>query len=57
MTRASSTPSRQYVGDECLVAIDAPLIVNNQTGYRPAETMFNRDFQKFDAGALPGEYR
>ncbi len=43
----------QYVGDECVVAIDAPLIVNNQTGYRPAETMFNRDFQKFDAGAYP----
>jgi predicted RNase H-like nuclease len=42
-----------YVGDDCLVAIDAPLIVKNQSGYRAAETMFNRDFQKFDAGAYP----
>ena len=25
-----------YVGDECLVAIDAPLIVNNPTGHRAA---------------------
>jgi len=36
-----------------VVAIDAPLIVNTPTGYRPAETEFNRDFQKFDAGAYP----
>jgi predicted RNase H-like nuclease len=42
-----------YTGDDCLVAIDAPLIVNNPTGYRAAETAFNRDFQKFDAGAYP----
>jgi predicted RNase H-like nuclease len=27
--------------------------VNNQTGHRPAETAFNRDFGKFDAGARP----
>ncbi len=43
----------QYVGDDCIVAIDAPLIVTNQSGYRGAETTFNRDFQKFDAGAYP----
>jgi len=42
-----------FTGDDCLVAIDAPLIVNNPTGYRAAETAFNRDFQKFDAGAYP----
>ena len=42
-----------FTGDECLVAIDAPLIVSNSTGYRPAEMKFNRDFQKFDAGACP----
>jgi predicted RNase H-like nuclease len=42
-----------YVGDECLVAIDAPLVVENEAGYRPCETAFNRDFQKFDAGAYP----
>jgi len=42
-----------FTGDDCVVAIDAPLIVNNPTGYRAAETAFNRDFQKFDAGAYP----
>ncbi|MGX9788191.1 DUF429 domain-containing protein [Mycobacterium sp. MMS18-G62] len=42
-----------FTGGDCLVAIDAPLIVNNPTGYRPAETAYNRDFQKFDAGAYP----
>jgi predicted RNase H-like nuclease len=42
-----------YVGDDCLVAIDAPLIVKNEAGYRPCETTFNRDFQKLDAGAYP----
>lgn len=42
-----------YVGDDCLVAIDAPLIVNNESGYRLAETTYNRDFQRFDAGAYP----
>ena len=42
-----------FTGGDCLVAFDAPLIVNNPTGHRPAETAFNRDFQKFDAGARP----
>ncbi|MDG4665514.1 bifunctional ribonuclease/(p)ppGpp synthase [Mycobacterium sp. 236(2023)] len=42
-----------FTKDECLVAIDAPLIVKNETGHRPAETRFNRDFQRFEAGARP----
>jgi predicted RNase H-like nuclease len=42
-----------YVSDECLVAIDAPLIVNNPTGHRPCEAALNRDFERFDAGARP----
>lgn len=42
-----------YVADECLVAIDGPLIVPNETGARPCETALSRDFQKFDAGARP----
>jgi predicted RNase H-like nuclease len=42
-----------YVRDECLVAIDAPLIVNNPTGHRPCEAALNRDFQRFEAGARP----
>jgi predicted RNase H-like nuclease/ppGpp synthetase/RelA/SpoT-type nucleotidyltranferase len=42
-----------YVEDDCLVAIDAPLIVRNATGNRPAEAALNRDFSRFDAGAHP----
>ncbi|MCW2794352.1 MAG: pyrophosphokinae, partial [Nocardioides sp.] len=42
-----------YVEGDCLVAIDAPLIVRNPTGNRPAEAELNRDFARFDAGAHP----
>ena len=42
-----------YISDECLVAIDAPLIVKNATGHRPCEAALNGDFQKFEAGARP----
>ncbi len=42
-----------YVEDDCLVAIDAPLIVANATGNRPAEAALNKDFARFDAGAHP----
>ena len=42
-----------YAEDDCLVAIDAPLIVRNATGNRPAEAALNKDFAKFDAGAHP----
>jgi predicted RNase H-like nuclease len=42
-----------YIADECMVAIDAPLIVTNPTGHRPCEAALNRDFQKFEAGARP----
>ena len=42
-----------YLSDECLVAIDAPLIVNNPTGHRPCEAALNRDFRRFDAEARP----
>ncbi|OBG83191.1 GTP pyrophosphokinase [Mycobacterium sp. E802] len=42
-----------YVSGDCLVAIDAPLIVKNPTGHRPCERELNRDFQRFDAGARP----
>lgn len=43
----------RYISDDCLVAIDAPLIVKNPTGYRPCETALNYDFQRFEAGARP----
>ncbi len=42
-----------YVRDECVVAVDAPLIVTNPTGQRPAERQLNADFAKFQAGAHP----
>ncbi len=44
---------RPYVRDDCLVAFDAPLVVTNPTGQRPAEQAFNRDFRRFEAGAHP----
>ncbi len=42
-----------YVEGDCLVAIDAPLIVANAKGNRPAEAALNKDFARFDAGAHP----
>ncbi len=42
-----------YVEGDCLVAIDAPLIVTNPTGNRPAEAALNKDFARYDAGAHP----
>jgi len=42
-----------YVEGDCLVAVDAPLIVTNPTGNRPAEASLNADFARFDAGAHP----
>lgn len=42
-----------YVEQDCLVAIDAPIVVANATGNRPAEAALNKDFARFDAGAHP----
>lgn len=42
-----------YLGGDCLVAFDAPLIVANPAGQRPAEALLNRDFAPFHAGAHP----
>jgi predicted RNase H-like nuclease len=44
---------RPYVHGDCVVGFDAPLVVNNRTGQRPAETALNRDFRRFEAGAHP----
>lgn len=41
-----------YAGD-CLLAVDAPLVVTNPTGNRPCEAALNRDFRAFDAGTHP----
>lgn len=42
-----------YVSSECLVAIDAPLVVTNATGSRVAEQALSKDFRRFEAGAHP----
>jgi len=45
---------KQKVGEKpALVAIDAPLIVRNKTGTRPAEKMLNTLFRKYNACAYP----
>jgi predicted RNase H-like nuclease len=36
-----------------VVAFDAPLVVTNPSGNRPAEAALNRDFRRFDAGTHP----
>ncbi|HWJ82404.1 MAG TPA: DUF429 domain-containing protein [Nocardioides sp.] len=48
-----ATAVAPYVEERCLVAIDAPLIVTNATGSRPAEALLGKDFARFDAGAHP----
>lgn len=47
------TALRPYAEGPCVVAFDAPLVVTNATGSRPAERELNRDFARFDAGAHP----
>ncbi|WP_182525063.1 DUF429 domain-containing protein [Nocardioides dongkuii] len=42
-----------YVEGPCLVAIDAPLIVKNPTGSRPAEKALSKDFRRFEAATHP----
>ena len=42
-----------YVDGPCLVALDAPLIVRNATGSRPAEQALSKDFRAFEAGTHP----
>ncbi|SDC07777.1 Predicted nuclease (RNAse H fold) [Raineyella antarctica] len=48
-----ATALDRYVAGECCVGIDAPLIVPNASGNRPAEAALNRDFARFEAGAHP----
>jgi predicted RNase H-like nuclease/ppGpp synthetase/RelA/SpoT-type nucleotidyltranferase len=42
-----------YAEGPCLAAIDAPIVVTNATGSRPAEQQLSRDFRRFDAGTHP----
>ncbi|MEO7061934.1 MAG: DUF429 domain-containing protein, partial [Lapillicoccus sp.] len=51
--RAIIQALRPYVDGDVLVAVDAPLVVANATGNRPAEAALGRDFARFDAGAHP----
>ena len=45
---------RKNVGSaDALVAIDAPLVVPNKAGRRPADTLVSELFRKYDAGAYP----
>jgi predicted RNase H-like nuclease/ppGpp synthetase/RelA/SpoT-type nucleotidyltranferase len=44
---------KPFVADDCVVGIDAPLIVTNPKGNRPCEAALNKDFAKFQAGAHP----
>ena len=43
---------RTSTGD-CLAAIDAPIVVTNATGSRPAEQAAQQDFRRYDAGTHP----
>lgn len=42
-----------YVAGDCVVAIDAPLVVRNPGGNRACEAALNKDFRRYDAGAHP----
>lgn len=44
---------RPWTAGQCLVAIDAPLVVTNRVGSRPCEKALNADFRRYDAGAHP----
>jgi predicted RNase H-like nuclease/ppGpp synthetase/RelA/SpoT-type nucleotidyltranferase len=42
-----------YVDGPVLAGIDAPLVVTNATGSRPAEQALSRDFRRYEAGTHP----
>src|SRR6478609_3423536 len=42
-----------YVEGDCLAAIDAPIVVTNATGSRPAEQQLSKDFRPYDAATHP----
>ncbi|MDQ2758486.1 MAG: DUF429 domain-containing protein [Actinomycetota bacterium] len=44
---------RPFTGGDVVVGFDAPLVVTNPTGRRPAEAALGADFARFDAGAHP----
>ena len=48
---------KPFVADDCVVGIDAPLIVTNPTGNRPCEAALNRDFRDVPGGRPPVQHR
>lgn len=44
---------RETGNGNSVVAVDAPLVIRNRTGMRPAERELNRDFRRFHAGCHP----
>lgn len=44
---------RPFTKGPCVVGVDAPLVVGNATGNRPAEAALGVDFARFEAGAHP----
>jgi len=43
----------QVGSHDSVVAVDAPLVIRNRTGIRPAERELNADFRRFHAGCHP----
>lgn len=43
----------EWSGSRALLAVDAPLIVRNESGQRPCEAQLNADFRRHHAGAHP----
>jgi len=43
--------------DPALIAIDAPLVVPNETGTRPCDRELSRAFRRYEAGAHPANRR
>lgn len=42
-----------WLGPDCVAGIDAPLVVTNATGSRPAEQALSKDFRRYEAGTHP----
>ncbi|WP_345265081.1 DUF429 domain-containing protein [Nocardioides nanhaiensis] len=42
-----------WLGPDAVAGIDAPLVVRNATGSRPAEKALSADFRRFEAGTHP----
>ena len=46
-----------YDDSACFAAIDAPIVVTNATGSRPAEQQLSKDFRRYDAATHPSNTR